>query len=210
MNTHYNDQLQNYLLWNQERGQVWPYNHILHSDDFNKQKDLSLKQNDSPPTNDSLISDRNLFIHKGPVNAKIYGFVDAIEHQDIIFGKERELLIKILQSIHVNLKSDFRLVAFKTNSCSLPIGKKAEYQKQLQEMFTCFQPKIILSFGRLAYKLLSKEPKLFKSEVHMISRNIINFEHTKFLPLEHLQEIAHSTEIKKNTWQSLKRLTGIM
>ena len=224
-------QIQNYLIWLQERGQCWPMvgslntepGSIAHSEPNPPSSTDSTQApehqgsiehiatspqqpSESRPAPTSQTSQR-LFRSAGLEQAPYLGIVDCIQGQKLVFGHERELLIKILSALGIDLKSQFRLLGLETDHCSAPLASYEEYKRQLVEIINQAQPKSIFCFGRMPYRIISGDSTPFVKVANTPTKADQSL--PTIFPMYHLCELNQSPELKKQTWHGLRNFMGI-
>lgn len=203
--------IQNYLMWQLDRGQIWPkYFSFENKPSGCVLKDRCLPPITSPVAVESNYSFDEIFISKGSESARIFGVVDCIRGQEIVFGGERELLIKILKALKLNLKFDFRLLGIVTDSCCKPKANAQDYQLHIKKIADEHRPLAIISFGMLAHKLLSNENIHFTESVNQVTNIHSKTSSFAYLPLHHLQNIRQNPNLKRGTWVGLQEIQKLM
>ncbi|NRA46539.1 MAG: hypothetical protein HRU09_16435 [Oligoflexales bacterium] len=223
-------QIQNYLLWLQERGQCWPLVDALRqapkaeepepenqtetlaeNQELHQETELTPKPSSVPVPTPARVNpvpqgqlSTPLFRSAGNEHAPYLGLIDCVKGQKLVFGKERELLIKILSAIGIDLKSQFRLLGLETDHRCAPLASYQDYQQTFLNLVQQTRPKVIFSFGRLPYRIVSGDPMPFAERANK-ANNIIENAPTIF-PMYHLCELLHSQKLKKLTWLGLKGL----
>ncbi|MFK7822950.1 MAG: hypothetical protein AB8G05_02260 [Oligoflexales bacterium] len=200
-------EIQNYLLWLQERGQCWPIVDTLAMvpqvspvEELATENTIEVElQAAAQPKTQSTTP---LFRSAGNEQAPYLGIVDCVKGQKLVFGKERELLIKILSALGIDLKSQFRLLGLETDHCSVPFANYQDYQQQFLELVRTQGPKAVFCFGRMPYRIIMNDPSPFLEKANKPIK--IAADTTTIFPLYHLCELMHSPELKKQTWFGLK------
>ena len=204
-------QIQNYLLWLEERGQRWPIVNALTKEIPQANvpvETIQLPENSTvvraeiaeQPASKVTIP---LFRSAGNERAPYLGIVDCVKGQKLVFGQERELLIKILGALGIDLKSQFRLLGLETDHCCAPLANYQDYRQQFLHELKVTKPKAVFCFGRMPYRIIMDDPSAFDEKVNKPSR--IDSEAPQIFPMYHLCELMQSPELKKNTWYGLKR-----
>ena len=213
----------NYVRWMQERGQLWidvqphgnssiaPVSQQSMTTTMEKysQSGEEFDRTDGFREADSAsqrCDQKQLIRILGNKGAKVVGIVDCILGQPPIFGVERALLLKILSAISVDPRHHFGLLGLETTTMCQPIGTPFQYQKEIIRILTAFNPRAVICFGTLAYKI--GFPQLCsrkKIGYQLLSLKDIGIS-CDLLIVDHLQSLHQNPKLKEQAWLSLQSL----
>ena len=134
---------------------------------------------------------------------------DSIYSQPLVFGWERDLLLKLLSAIGLRPGQDMLLATLDTNEMCEPLTGRQDYRQVWNELITDVNPKFVLIFGSLAYHLISSgsyQDFLKHRNTWINSRSA----QVRYLVLPHLSEFVNQAHLKKMSWPALQELKSWM
>lgn len=141
----------------------------------------------------------------GNKKAPVIFVTDSIYSQPLVFGWERDLLLKILSAVGLRPGQDMLLATLDTNELCEPLTERKDYRQVWNEFMTEVKPEFVLIFGSLAYHLISSgsyEDYLKHRNTWINSRSA----QVRYLVLPHLSEFVNQTHLKKMSWPALQEL----
>lgn len=194
-------QMQNYLTWLQERGQRWPLVSSLR-----KRREAGEQEQELLPR-----ASGSLFTQAGSLEAEYLAVTECIAGQKIVFGAERELLIKMMQALGIDLKSNFCLLGLNTAATCAPLAAMTAYRQDFAKTVARLRPRAIFAFGPLATDLLPADEAgdtalAFDERVACWQNYLCGGEVYPFLPLPHLQSLLRTPSLKPRAWQALQQI----
>lgn len=141
----------------------------------------------------------------GNKNAPVIFITDSIQSQPMVFGCERELLLKLLSAIGLKPGQDMQLVTLNTNEQCEPLADEQAYRQAWKGLSEQTRPKFVLILGSLAYRLISSGS--YENYLsHLNSWITSNTGQVRYLILPHLSEFVTQTSLKKASWPLLQEL----
>ena len=128
---------------------------------------------------------------------------DSIYSQPLVFGWERDLLLKLLSAVGLRPGQDMLLATLDTNELCEPLTERKDYRQAWNELMTEVNPEFVLIFGSLAYHLISSgsyEDFLKHRNTWINSRSA----QVRYLVLPHLSEFVNQAHLKKMSWPALQ------
>ena len=132
--------------------------------------------------------------------------IDSIASNSMVMGAERQLLVKMLMGLGLDVKQDVLLCALNTGPSCEALEEPARYRQSLEKAITGCSFQSVLSLGSLVPRYLLGNTQAFSHHVDQWSEISLKDRKYPILFCWHPGDYIREPALKKNSWQQMVRI----